>query len=644
MSQNSLLEEAVRIGEDILSQGIESNQGIGWKTMVPDHEHLTWEASESIYNGVGGIVLFFIELYKQSMDEKYLQSAIKGADWLINHVKNNQTSNYAFFTGRMGLTYVFSQLCRLTKEDKYLNEAVQISLNCLSFLEENRTDDLINGSSGILLGLILLHQESGEERLLPLIERFTENLVQKSHHGHIGLYWDKSPSQMRGLCGFSHGSSGVGYVFLQLGYYFNNPSFYWLAEQAFAYENHFFDEQTKNWPDFRKGVFSENDFEEHKQAYINRDFDFFFKPGNLMAWCHGAPGIGLSRIPAWQLLKKEYLKKDVKRSLLSTGQSTLSILTESDTFTLCHGKGGNAMLFIDAYKQLGDKEAYNLAKRVAFQALDFRDRYGYYIPGYRAANGQEDISLFMGNAGVGYFYLMCNEPDKVPFILAPRTDGECKTDYSFNKDLNIPLFQLKKRILTKVYPKTIAFIENNESELDLHSIFEKSDRIDIKSNFIHQIDNLISKNGREIADLSAFETIKLNVELNTNSSYQYIKSAVLREQAESILSLSKKRLLNTTLTLNDSAILYYGRGNGYEHSESPAILLLKNSVKVKVFNISKFTLEMLKAFTKPILCYQVVNILLEELDSNNKEEKNKAEKLILDQVHECIRALFLIKI
>ncbi len=666
MTQNKFLKEAIRIGDDILARKEVSEHGFYWKTMSLDTDKkITWQISESIYSGVGGIVLFFIELYKQTGDKKYLEAAEKGSDWLIHHVNSSPTDYYAFFTGRMGLTYVFTQIYQLIEMEKFLNEAVRIALHSTDFLnKKDKVDDLINGTSGSLLGLLLLHSITGEEKLLPIMNRFTGHLLESFHIGPEGIYWDKNSRQIRGLCGFSHGASGVGYVFLQLGFYFNNPSFYWIAEHAFAYENYYFDEKTGNWPDFRKGIFSESDFAEQKQAWLNQNFDFFYKPGNMMAWCHGAPGIGLSRLQAWKRLKKDYLRKDLENSLESTRRATLTPLKETDTFTLCHGKGGNAMLFLEAYKHSGNEETHSSAQEVASQALDFRNKYGYYLSGFNTSSGKqrEDLSLFMGNAGIGYFYLMCRDPENVLSILAPGVNEPCKMDVSSFDILGIPLQQIRKKILAKAFPRTVLFLENNLIEINggFGELNDYGDR-NLKEVFISKIkkkesDDSIFHNKSYMQDLLGMEETKLQVETDTNSSLQNIKSIILKESSEKLLALPDNNLMKTKLKLNEDVYFYKSKWNLPEVSsdhpgvnpdtdEKPAYyLFLKSSSETHEYKISPLVKDILFSFKSASTGETVTDKILAEYEILDKEEEAKLNQIIVSQINECVCSLFLVEV
>jgi lantibiotic modifying enzyme len=179
-------------------------------------------------------------------------------------------------------------------------------------------DDLINGNSGTLLGLLHLHAASGEKWILESIDCFIRHLVDRANHGPAGLYWDRSPQLISGLFGFSHGAAGIGFVFLELGHYFQNEAFYTIARQAFLYEGYFFNQakKHKNWPDLRRGIYSDDDYREHQKAFLEGDMDFFTSGGDMNAWCHGAAGIGLSRVRAFQLLITRFIKMKCKLLLI----------------------------------------------------------------------------------------------------------------------------------------------------------------------------------------------------------------------------------------------------------------------------------------------------------------------------------------
>ncbi|MGH7599051.1 MAG: lanthionine synthetase LanC family protein [bacterium] len=130
----------------------------------------------------------------------------------------------------------------------------------------------------------------------------------------------------------------------------------------------------------------------------------------MNAWCHGAPGIGLSRLRAFELLKKEEYADAARVAIQTTLEAESKLKNNCEevaarSYTLCHGSGGNAELFLEAYKIFGNEKYLLLAEKVALQTLAHGKMNHGYISGYGRAGTQKDLSLFMGKAGVGYFYL-----------------------------------------------------------------------------------------------------------------------------------------------------------------------------------------------------------------------------------------------
>jgi lantibiotic modifying enzyme len=434
--KNELLAEAIRIGDDLLSLAEHDENGLSWKTMSidstkqrTDKGYIIWVKSETLYSGVSGIILFLLEFYKQTGNARYLEAATDGMRWVEHYCNETPTDYFGFYSGRIGVTYVLSRMYEVTNDSRYLEAALRIAKPCDKFLEAAAAvDDLIGGRAGTLLGLLHLHAVTQETWLLEKIDLFIKHLIDHAFTGPQGLYWDHSPYHIHGLCGFSHGASGVGFAFLEAGRYFQNEALYHIAEQAFLYESYYYNVEQQNWPDFRNGIYTPEDFEEHKKAYQEGNLEFFIKPKYMNAWCHGAAGIGLSRLRAYELLKNEFYAEEAKAAITTT-QST-DIADEADPqalrfrgYTLCHAGGGNAELFLEACKTFENPEFLSLAQTIASNALAFKASRGFYFSGYGDAGLLEDYSLLMGNAGIGYFYLRVLDPQKVPSILLPKIES-----------------------------------------------------------------------------------------------------------------------------------------------------------------------------------------------------------------------------
>jgi lantibiotic modifying enzyme len=85
-----------------------------------------------------------------------------------------------------------------------------------------------------------------------------------------------------------------------------------IADRAFAYERSLFDAGVRNWPDLqtRRGA--------------NRGS---FGPASYpVAWCHGAAGIALARLRAYELTGLSILRQEAEVALETTIVHTAAVL------------------------------------------------------------------------------------------------------------------------------------------------------------------------------------------------------------------------------------------------------------------------------------------------------------------------------
>lgn len=568
--------EAIRIGEWLLSRAKKESSGMCWETLYMDlKQNISWHQSESIYAGVSGIVLFFLELHKFTSESKYKTAAVEGMRWVLNHCKQKPSSNYAFFTGRMGVSYTLLKMAEATGESNWTEKALEIAKPCTSMLESPfLIDDLINGSSGVALGLLHLHAATGETWILKAIDLFVKHLIDSAHQGPKGLFWDRSNKSISGLCGFSHGAAGIGWVFLELGHYFRNEAFYRITQQAFLYESFFYDETLKNWQDLRKGIYTDEDEEAHRKAYMENNLEFFTRGGSMNAWCHGAAGIGLSRLRTYELFKNKnafdddnynhkLVEPDITKAIEKTTQTDIDEKDGIPLFILCHGRTGNAELFLKAYETFNDKKYLSLAETVAQKTLAYRNEKDNYLSGYRYAGQEEDTSLFMGTTGIGYFYLRLLAPHEVPSIMIPtvnatktHVDTGVLSTHSF---ITISPLDIEKQLLKKYFNRTLVIAEKLLPG-ELTDFFNKP-RLDIKTKtkplkhsfsiFMEKtIPSMPPKEQSCLSDIFSLEREKLKMEeAIVSDSLLEIKEKILNERAKKLVDIDTDIFLDLTLIL-----------------------------------------------------------------------------------------------
>jgi hypothetical protein len=457
-----LVHEVIRLGDALLTQAQHHPHGMSWPTLTSDPRDKTracWQTSDSLYRGVAGIALFFLELSRHVPDQRYIHAATDGMRWVEQYCRQTPPASYGFISGRVGVAYAMARVAAVTQDSSFLDQALHLVRPMASALHSPVLPaDVLSGTAGIVLGLLHLHEASGAPWLLELIELGIQRLLQQACVSPHGVYWDRSPQLIRGLCGFSHGAAGIGWVLLAVGQYTHNAAFSWLAEQAFAYESAYYNAAQQNWPDFRKGIYEPADYAQHYAAYRARDDAFFTTGGDVNAWCHGAAGIGLSRLRAYELLQKACYKQDIENAVAKTRRTNAEADSSPASCSLCHGCAGNAELFLEAYRLWPEPHYLASATQIASHMLRFQHTHGRYPSGYRGLHAQEDTSLFLGNAGIGYFYLRLLDPLRTPSILAPWITSRCSTPAALasHRSLTMTLGEMQKILLTKIFPRTLA--------------------------------------------------------------------------------------------------------------------------------------------------------------------------------------------
>src|SRR5713226_1101979 len=119
-----------------------------------------------------------------------------------------------------------------------------------------------------------------------------KQLLRTAVHGDFGWSWDTLPTPVqRHLTGFGHGTAGIAWALAELSHATGDPQFREGVEQSLQYERHWFNRQLDNWPDFRDPA--------ALPGYGGQDVH---EPQYGLAWCHGAPGIGLGRVRTYALV------------------------------------------------------------------------------------------------------------------------------------------------------------------------------------------------------------------------------------------------------------------------------------------------------------------------------------------------------
>lgn len=397
------LETASRIGYSICRDAIWSRDQCNWLGMsvepyAGNYSNVLKSLSPDVYGGTAGIALFLTRLYEQSQEPFFKETAAGAMKHAIAHAKSIPVSRICgLYSGLTGIAYV-ADICGKALEHPEWEEWGQAQLkHAADFgIQQETSLDVVSGLAGMIPALLAAGEKYREESV-----DLGNKLIALADHDREGSSWKMGPDHPQGqknLTGFSHGTAGFAWALLELYSATHEPRFRDTALSAISYENCHFSQEARNWPDFRQP--------------IEQNENVTYSYGS--AWCHGAPGIGLSRIRAFEI-EPENVSQDDIQSALATTYSSFSTTSGNGTYCLCHGHGGNAELFLEAGRRMDHAESRNIAQAIGDQGIE---RYAKHNrPWQSGSPAGSNPSLLVGESGVGYFYLRLHDSEKVPSVL-----------------------------------------------------------------------------------------------------------------------------------------------------------------------------------------------------------------------------------
>jgi len=257
-------------------------------------------------------------------------------------------------------------------------------------ITSDRNFDLMMGAAGAALALLALYRATGIPEVLAKATMCGEQLLQHRTPSREGpRAWKTVTEKM--LTGFSHGAAGIAYALLKLYESTGEGSFLEAALEAQAYETSVFLADDSNWPDFRQPT--------GKGGYAH-----------VTSWCHGAPGIALSRLAALPILDTPQVRQDIFHGLRAT-----RLAGTGGVDTVCCGAMGRVEVLVVAAKELGDPACLQEAKKMASSVLRRSRECGSYALGWKKAPYL--ASFHQGMAGIGYEFLRLASPTSLPSLL-----------------------------------------------------------------------------------------------------------------------------------------------------------------------------------------------------------------------------------
>ncbi len=156
-----------------------------------------------------------------------------------------------------------------------------------------------------------------------------------------------------------------------------------------------------------------------KSSTSTHDVDEPRKSKFMTTWCHGAAGIGLSRLDLLTTYGPDpEMEAEVKIAIKTTQATGFGL-----NHCLCHGDLGNLELLFNAAKAFDDSALKKEFRQTLAMILDGIERRGWLTG---VPLGAETPGLMTGISGIGYQLLRFAVPDRVPSVLlleSPSRNG-----------------------------------------------------------------------------------------------------------------------------------------------------------------------------------------------------------------------------
>jgi len=382
---NELTAAACRIGDRLEDLALGGDE-VSWVGLTPQDEKI-WNLAPleiDFYDGLPGVIFYLAYLGKISGNVRYTklaQSALRSLRRLM--AERSGLSLVGAFIGWGGLIYCYSHLAELWQDEQLFVEAENAMQRAAALVANDQHLDVIGGVAGLALTLLSLKSKDVAAVAGACGKRLAENIQITDH----GTGWFREDVSACPLTGFAHGNAGIGYSLSAISKLTGEAIYSEAARWAFDYERSCYSTERGNWPDFRK----------------NRTQDY------LTAWCHGAPGIALTRLAALKHSHDSHLQTEIQDALTATATQR-----SGGSHCLCHGRLGNLEPFILASQVLQKPDYLGEARLIAGGILDDVGNDNWICGN---ALGVESPGLMTGIAGIGYGLLRLAAPERVPSLL-----------------------------------------------------------------------------------------------------------------------------------------------------------------------------------------------------------------------------------
>ena len=349
------LTQAEKIADELMDEAYVKGEECSFINLDCDNDE-KWglkACALDLYGGLSGIAVFYLELYRETREKRYLDFYNMLMKSAVSQAK--QTSVSCAFTGRLSAIYPMlleKKYLKTVHDIDYIKDTMK-ALHNLSDenMEKYEHHDYVAGLAGIVRLLSLVREN------FPEVE-FTEENLDK----YIKLTKkriEKEYEEEKTKAGMAHGISGMMYGLVSGGKY-----------------------------DAKK-----------VKEHLSHEYHLGINPEKDYKWCWGYPGMIQARI-AMERIDSRLVNKRQLSSLINKFEAMLNESVGSDT--LCHGTGSIVATLKMLYEYTKDEKWMDHLKKY------MSDMYMHSLyEGYKVSRvgDIESKGIFDGICGVAWMYL-----------------------------------------------------------------------------------------------------------------------------------------------------------------------------------------------------------------------------------------------
>ena len=219
------------------------------------------------------------------------------------------------YSGALGVAFALVEAGYALDAPALVDEGMGVAARIAQAPAEDAPLDVVGGSAGAIGAFLAFHARDGLGDFVGAAVRHGDHLLANAKPGAHGCSWDTLPGiAQEHLTGFAHGAAGIAWALLELFTATGEARFAKGAEEGFAYEEAWYSLEHENWPDLRSHAGSAQAPGAQPLVY------------NL-AWCHGAPGIGFSRLRAFALSGAPRRRAEAETAVRTTARRSATDAT-----------------------------------------------------------------------------------------------------------------------------------------------------------------------------------------------------------------------------------------------------------------------------------------------------------------------------